>query len=88
MHLKNLNNNYAQAAEGLLGEIPKAVWAAIAVSSLTCGGDHLEYAAERVAQEWQVLHQNGVVAQKPGKVAKAILANVDRMNAATEACEG
>lgn len=46
-------------------DIPKAVWAAIAVSALTCGGDHLAEARERVRNEWRVLHENGIVPQKP-----------------------
>lgn len=44
---------------------PKAVFAAIAVSALTCGGDQLEWAAYRVMREWWSLYHNGIVTQKP-----------------------
>lgn len=46
-------------------DIPKAVWAAIAVSALTTGGELINDARERVFNEWTILHQNGIVPQKP-----------------------
>ena len=59
-------NNYAMAVGWEAYEsIPKAVWAAIAVSALTCGGDQLDEARERVLAEWSILHSNGIVPQKP-----------------------
>jgi hypothetical protein len=61
-----LGNDYAYAVGyDLYHNIPKAVWAAIAVSALTQGGDHLAEAAERVMAEWGILHSNGIVPQKP-----------------------
>jgi len=45
--------------------IPKSVLAAIAVSALTCGGDQIEYAETRVAEEWWALWEAGIVVQKP-----------------------
>lgn len=74
-HLKNKLNDYVTAMGGdLFNETPKSVLAALAVSALTSGGDQLASAAERVAREWEVLHLNGIVPQKPSKSARAILA--------------
>ena len=42
---------------------PKAVWAAIAISLATCGGDRLDDAARAVVHEWALLNQNGIVPQ-------------------------
>ena len=61
-------NTYATAVPEY-NHIPKAVWAAIAVSALTCGGDQLAEARKRVLNEWAVLHANKIVPQKPPKVA-------------------
>jgi hypothetical protein len=58
------SNEYARAVN-CYDEIPKAVWAAIAISVLTCGGDCLDEANERVMQEWLALHEAGIVPQKP-----------------------
>jgi hypothetical protein len=59
-------NNYAQAIPREMYErIPKAVWAAIATSALTHGGDEMEHAEFRVAYEWWSLHNAGIVPQKP-----------------------
>lgn len=76
-HLKNLSNEYQAELGALFDEMPKSVIAAIAVSALTCGGDYLDEARERAAREWLILHQNRIVQQKPGKVARAILAEID-----------
>jgi len=67
------SNYYAQQLGPLFEECPKAVLAAIAVSALTCGGDWLEHAAGRVAQEWCILHANGIV-QKPSLLARKLAA--------------
>ena len=61
-----ITNDYAYAVGyDLYHNIPKAVWAAIAVSALTQGGDRLDEAAKRVMDEWGILHANGIVTQKP-----------------------
>lgn len=57
-------NEYAQQVANY-DEIPKAVFAAIAVSALTCGGDHLEQADELINEEWKTLYEAGIVPQKP-----------------------
>lgn len=72
--LKQHNEYAAQLGSALYAECPKAVLAAIAVSALTCGGDQLEHAAARLANEWQVLHGNGIVPQRPGPSAREVLA--------------
>jgi hypothetical protein len=65
-----INNDYALAVgRDLYASIPKAVWAAIAVSALTQGGDRLDEAAALVAREWAILHSNGIVPQAPNKMA-------------------
>lgn len=67
------SNEYAEAVgQELYDGIPKAVWAAIAVSALTNGGDQLDRAAERVGAEWQALHTAGIVPQAPSKLALSV----------------
>jgi hypothetical protein len=67
----NLQNEYAEQLGTIFEDCPKAVFAAIAVSALTVGGDHLEDAPQRVADEWLALYQAGIVPQKPsGHAAK------------------
>ncbi len=68
MNLKNKSNTYVDQLADLFDKTPKAVLAAIAVSSLTTGGDYLERARELVLEEWRILHQAGIVSQKPPKV--------------------
>ena len=46
-------------------QCPKAVFAAIAVSALTAGGDKLNEAGRRVLKEWWALYHAGIVPQKP-----------------------
>jgi hypothetical protein len=74
MHLHNKHNEYAAELSSLFDECPKAVLAAIAVSALTAGGSHLDKAKLVVAAEWATLHSQGIVPQKPGKIARKILA--------------
>lgn len=60
-------NAYSQTLVpgGMFADCPKHVFAAIAVSALTCGGDHLDEARELVVREWWLLYHNGIVPQKP-----------------------
>ena len=68
-------NDYARTVGAeFFDSIPKAVWAAIAISALTCGGDRLSEAAELVAKEWEILHANGIVPQPANKEARAAIA--------------
>lgn len=75
MHLKNLPNPYQQQLGKLFEDMPKSVLAAIAVSSLTMGGDYLDEAEERAAREWQILFDAGIVPQRPSKLARKINAD-------------
>lgn len=60
------SNNYSEAISRKLFEAtPKHVFAAIAVSSLTGGGDYIEEAEKRIMAEWWILFQQGIVPQKP-----------------------
>jgi hypothetical protein len=61
-----LLNEYANSLDADLYEkAPKAVFAAVAVSALTCGGDYLNHAHRRVLAEWWALYENGIVPQRP-----------------------
>jgi hypothetical protein len=66
-----ISNSYVEEisdgnATGNLYEVcPKAVFAAIAISALTDGGDRIEEAKFRVVEEWWALYRAGIVAQKP-----------------------
>jgi hypothetical protein len=57
-------NDY-QRAIGYWDQVPKAVFAAVAVSVLTVGGDHLDKAESRFAREWWALYTAGIVPQRP-----------------------
>lgn len=71
-------NEYANAIGGDLWEsCPKAVFAAIAVSALTCGGDHLGQAHELVAEEWCALFDAGIVTQRPPSHVRIAASRVD-----------
>ena len=60
-----LDNEYTKTLpDGVYADIPKAVWAAIAISLATCGGDTLDDAARAVVHEWAILHTNGIVPQQ------------------------
>ena len=67
MHLKYHDNDYALALGELYDKTPKAVFAAVAVSALTSGGDKLNMAKPYLLREWRILHENGIVPQKPPK---------------------
>jgi hypothetical protein len=58
-------NEYADELGVLYRMTPKAVFAALAVSALTVGGEYLGEATPRLLREWWVLYNTGVVPQKP-----------------------
>lgn len=60
---KLLNEYVAAVPRKVYEDTPKAVWAAIAISLATCGGDRLDDAARAVIHEWSMLNQNGIVPQ-------------------------
>lgn len=62
---KKMNPYAEQLGERLYRDAPKAVLAAIAVSSLTLGGDYLDEAEKRVLSEWWILFDNAIVSQRP-----------------------
>lgn len=62
-----ISNEYAKALEELYAKTPKAVFAAIAVSELTNGGEKLEEAKANILREWDFLYGNGILSQKPPK---------------------
>ena len=64
MHLKNLSNQYVEAiTQELYDKTPKAVFAAIAISLLSNGGDRLEEAQAGILCEWYALYNNGIIPQ-------------------------
>ncbi len=65
MAIHRHNEYAAELGLDLFDKCPKSVFAAIAVSALTLGGDYLDEARIRVLKEWWVLHHNGIVPQKP-----------------------
>jgi len=74
-------NEYAEVLGAMFDQIPKAVFAAIAVSSVTGGGDWLEHAQQRIADEWKALYDAGIVPQKPdgyaGRIARSVEARLE-----------
>ena len=60
-----LRNDHMSELGTLYAATPKAVFAAIAVSYATCGGDYIERARENVLLEWWFLHENGIIPQRP-----------------------
>jgi hypothetical protein len=63
------SNSYAQMFDGLYAKIPKAVFAAVAFSYASAGGDNQKDATARFLDEWKILHENGIVPQEPSKNA-------------------
>ena len=63
------SNEYAQAFGRLYAKVPKAVFAAVALSyaSWASGQEtaNFDEAVTRFIEEWRVLNQNGIVPQKP-----------------------
>lgn len=64
-HTKAHANLYAEYLGPLFDDCPKAVLAAIAVSFITGGGSWPELAQAGIIREWRILHQAGIVPQKP-----------------------
>ena len=60
---KTLNEYVGAVPCAVYEDIPKAVWAAIAISLATCGGDRLDDATRAIVHEWSLLNQNGIVPQ-------------------------
>ena len=63
-----VSNEYARGIDGLI-DAPKAVWMAIAVSlaNQVNGGslDRAIWPVDTLMAEWQALHDNGIVPQRP-----------------------
>ena len=60
-----VGNEYQRAYGRLYDAIPKSVLAAIAFSYASSGGDRPVEAIKKIMREWAVLHDNGIVPQKP-----------------------
>lgn len=70
-------NEYAHMlGQGVYDETPKEVWAAIAVSYMSLGGDWPELAAVNLAKEWQILFTAGIVSQPVPSRIKTVAATM------------
>lgn len=58
-----LSNEYARAFGEWFDKTPKAVFAAIVWSYTSTGGDCPENGLANFANEWRILHENGIVPQ-------------------------
>ena len=62
-----LTNEYSRAFGRLYAKTPKSVFAAVVWSYVSSGGDHPENGLKNFLDEWKILHDNGIVQQKPLK---------------------
>jgi hypothetical protein len=62
-----IGNEYAQQLRSRYAKTPKAVLAAVVVSLLVkqSGKEDFDGVLDAFVQEWAILHQNGIVSQKP-----------------------
>lgn len=65
-----IHNSYMLELGKIYSECPKAILAAIAVSSLTQGGDYIDEAKQRLANEWLILPRNSIVQKPIGEAAR------------------
>jgi uncharacterized protein (DUF608 family) len=66
------DNEYARALRDI--DAPKTVWMAIAFAMADfCTGLEMddEKIREKILNEWQALHDNGIVPQKPRKAVRS-----------------
>jgi hypothetical protein len=62
-------NQYADALGDSFTYTPKAVFAALAFSYASFGGDQQD-AKRNLLREWETLHANGIVPQPPSRRVK------------------
>lgn len=68
MPFKTFNEYQKQLSRDFYEKCPKAVFAALAVSFvMRAMGGEFEDVQQHLAEEWAVLHANGVIPQKPPK---------------------
>ncbi|MCC7017796.1 MAG: hypothetical protein IT564_11405 [Rhodospirillales bacterium] len=69
-------NEYSNVFQSFYEKTPKSVFAAIAVSLMSTGGELLrddpEKALANIIEEWETLHTCGIIPQKPPSIEKAI----------------
>lgn len=66
-----ITNEYSEAFGKLYASTPKAVFAAVAYSYTSSGGDNPIQGIENFLQEWRILYENGVVTQKPPEAVQS-----------------
>jgi len=64
-----IRNEYLDHYQGHYDRIPKAVLGAVLASLLSTGGERPEDVMPAVLEEWKTLHQNGIIPQKPPRIA-------------------
>ena len=68
--ISKATNEYQQVFGALYDKTPKAVFAAVAFSlAFKEASENTEYALAGFIEEWRILHENGIVPQKPPKEA-------------------
>jgi hypothetical protein len=71
-HTAKLYNEYAAAFGKLYADTPKTVFAAIAYSfAMRLSEDQPKAALALFAEEWQILHVQGIVPQRPKQSGKS-----------------
>ena len=72
-HAGKVMNDYATVLHpDFYRHCPKAVFAAMAVSYASQGGEYLRTVQARLLNEWDLLHRAGIVKQKPLRTALAV----------------
>lgn len=77
MNINNRSNEYMEALK-FFDAVPKSVLAAIAVSYASSGGDYLDFASDNIAREWTLLHEQGIVPQRPPAFVRESAAVAER----------
>lgn len=65
--MAKLPNDYQRAFGALYAKTPKAVFAAVAYGLFFNNGDESRDAVAAFVNEWRILHENGIVPQRPPK---------------------
>jgi len=65
-------NNYVDVIPKMFERTPKTVFAAIAISLASSGGDHMDDINEKLLYEWYLLWTNGIVPQRPYRIVRTL----------------
>lgn len=70
MKKNKLSNSYQREFGRFYAKTPKSVFAAIVYSYTSSGGDNHGQGILNFLEEWRILHENGIVRQKPPRMQK------------------